>query len=470
MKKFSIYLLLILGVVSMGVSCSDDNNDSDKKVVLPDSKASEPVASNGFYIANEDWFGHDEGTVNYFTNSGSINYRAYRAANPGETLGTTTQFATIYGDYIYFVSKMGNRLVVTDKELKKKAVITDLSSDGRAFIGVSENKAYISTYRGINIFDIETLSVTGTISGISGECGGMVLAGNRVFIINKSVGVQVVNASTDELEETIVAGSVGNITQSKDGHVWVSNESAKTLTKVNPYTLETATIDISSANIGNTWFAWNAGSLCASTQENALYWKTGKNINKLDVTTQQITTIYTLGSDDEGKALAYYGAGLRVDPLTDKVIATVYRSGWGDSYSYNWVHILDNTGNVEKVITVKGGTGAEGTENDNYYWFPAVPFFEDNNKPEILLNQIIVAPDATARINLNEKIVDADNASATIVKSFSWEEDDLLEAVSLEENTLVVKAKSQTGKTKITIKALSNGQIAEKEIRVDVRE
>ena len=64
--------------------------------------------ANGFYIANEDWFGHDNGTVNYFKNDGTIVYRAYRAVNAGETFGVTTQYATIWGEYAYFVSKQGN--------------------------------------------------------------------------------------------------------------------------------------------------------------------------------------------------------------------------------------------------------------------------------------------------------------------------------------------------------------------------
>ena len=88
MKKYFGFLVAI--ALSFGfTSCSDDEKGDGKIPVLGDDVPSAVVSANGFYIANEDWFGHDQGTVNYFKNDGSILYRAYRAANDGETLGTT---------------------------------------------------------------------------------------------------------------------------------------------------------------------------------------------------------------------------------------------------------------------------------------------------------------------------------------------------------------------------------------------
>lgn len=469
MRKFLIYLLAILAVASATISCSDDNNE--KKVLIPDSEPSEAIPSTGFYIANEDWFGRDNGTVNFISAEGDITYRAYRAVNPGETFGTSTQYATVYGDNIYFVSKQSNRLVVTDKSLKKKAVFSEIGGDGRSFVGINPDKGYIATSSGISVFDIKNLTVGNKIAGISSEIGNIYPAGERVFAVDRSQGIQIININTDQQERILTppSGTYGSMTQSKDGNLWVNNESAKTLTKINPYTLEQTSIDISPANISNPWFTWNAGSLCASTQNNILYWISGKDIIKYDIESNNLTTIYTLGTDDEDKTLAYYGAGLRVDPLSDKLIATVRRSGWGDSYSYNWAYILSANGILEKAIKIKGGTGDEGTENDNYYWFPAMPFFEDNNKPEILLNQIILEPNESIEIDLSEKIVDADNSPASISKTITIPANTLLSEVSLEQNKLTVKAKNETGTIDMKIKAVSNGQSIEKNIRVDVR-
>lgn len=98
-KAYTSFALPLLSFLALS-SCSNDD------FVEPlESAPSAVVSTQGFYVANEDWFGHDNGSVNYFKNDGSIIYRAYRAANNGEKLGVTTQFATIYGNNAYIISK-----------------------------------------------------------------------------------------------------------------------------------------------------------------------------------------------------------------------------------------------------------------------------------------------------------------------------------------------------------------------------
>lgn len=471
-KAYTSFALPLLSFLALS-SCSNDDNfteqiDPDNTIVVADSAPSAVVSAQGFYVANEDWFGHDNGSVNYFKNDGSIIYRAYRAANSGEKLGVTTQFATIYGDNAYLISKQGNRFVVADaKTLKKKAVLTEIGGDGRAFVGINPKKGYISTGKGISIFNIETLKVEGSIAGISNQTGNMLLVGDYVFAITQSVGLQIINTKTDTVEKLISGTDFAMLTQSKDGKVWIGAN--KKLIQIDPYTLEkTDEVDITNAPITGTWGAWNAGSLSASTKQNALYWMKGNSVVKYDVTTKALnTSFYALGKDDQNVQLAFYGAALRVDPLTDKLILMVKRNGWGDSGSYNWLHIVTNAGTLEKSVVVNGGNGTS-SQDERYYWFPAVPFFEDANAPEILLNQIIVAPGKRKAIALNDKIVDADNASSSIIKSISTKDNEVA-TYELKKDSLIVTAKATTGKAKLTVSAISNGKYVEKAIRIDVR-
>lgn len=469
--KNLFYALAITAFVGL-VSCSDDDiatPPSEVPPVIEDSKPSAAIPSSGFYIVNEDWFGHDYGTINYFHNDGAISYRAYRAANSGEILGTTTQFATIYGDNMYMISKQNNRLVVADaKTLKKKAVLQDIGGDGRSYLGVNAEKGYIATYNGISIFNTKDMLIDGSIADLKGETGNMCMIGNRVFAIVKTKGVHVINATTNEVE-TVIEGSYGQMTQSKDGYIWFSAN--KELVKLDPYTLEAEKIDITEAPLEGTWFAWNAGRLCASTQKNVLYWTTGKSVVKYDIDTKQLNTaFYTVEPDDEGKARSFYAAGLRVDPLTDKLVLTIYRSGWGSSYSYNWVQIVNNNGTLEKEIVLKGGTGAEGTEEDNYYWFPAMPVFEDANAPEILINQVLLKVNETKVISLSEKVIDADNMSTAIVKGIDFDASDTLATYELRNDSLFVKATGRIGNTTFTLNVNSNGKTTGKQVRVDIIE
>ena len=76
--------------------------------------------TEGVFFVNEDWSGRAPGSVNFLSEDGVWTYNAFQAANPGRSLGVTSQYASIYRDRIYFVSKQkydtdtlkGGRLVV----------------------------------------------------------------------------------------------------------------------------------------------------------------------------------------------------------------------------------------------------------------------------------------------------------------------------------------------------------------------
>lgn len=474
MRKYFVFVLtaLCLGFAS----CSDDEvekengGDSNEIPDLEDSAPSAVIPSSGFYVANEDWLGHDNGTVNYFKKDGSIVYRAYREANADETFGVTTQFATIYGDYAYFVSKQGNRLVVADaKTLKKKAVFPTLGGDGRSFVGVDEKLGYIGYFGGIRAFNIGTLELGSPVDGVTGQIGSMCYADGSVFAVSNNK-VYIINAETGVLRKTL-DGSFNTLTRSKDGMVWIA--ASANFIMVNPATLDEEVVAYPEGmNVSGSWGAWNVGSLCASTQNNVLYWTKGANVIKYDIDSKTAnTTFYTLGKDEEDVQLAFYGAAVRVDPISDNLILTVKRSGWGSGGSYNWVHVVKSDGTLEKNIVVKGdnGTadGVSGAGDGNYYWFPAIPFFEDNNLPEILVNQIRLAPGSTQTVDLNQKIVDADNTSVSITRVVEFAENELV-SYTFEGGILTVTAKAAEGSTKCKIIAVSNGKRVEKEVRIDV--
>lgn len=478
MKIRNLNTALVLSSLIVFGACSKDDEtpvntpDYEDKTVIEDSEPSPIKLSKGFYVANEDWFGHDYGTVNYFYSNDSIMYRVYRSANPDETLGTTTQFATIYGDNVYFMSKQDNRLVVADPQtMKKKAVFKEIGGDGRSFLGISPDKGYIGTSKGVTTFNIKDLSTGNAIEGISGQTGNMARIAGRAFILVQSKGVYAVNTSNDKID-SLLAGSFNCLTQSKDGNLWIGT--GANLIKVNPYSMESETIDVSAASISGSWGAWNAGSLCASTQQNVLYWTVKNTVVKYDIDNKTLNTaFYTLGKDKDGEQLAFYGAALRVNPLTDKLVLIVKRSGWGDSGSYNWIHILADNGTLEKEIIVKGDNGLGsgwGTGDDRYFWFPTIPFFEDVHAPEILLNQIIVKPNERKAICLNDKIFDADNMSAAMIKSLPSHTTAGLFAEELKQDSLIITSFSKPGSDKLKLNVNSNGKTVEKEIRIDVRE
>ena len=249
--------------------------------------------SDGVFFVNEDWYGHQNSTVNFLTNDGEWIYRVFQKENPDNQLGCTNQYGQIYGDRFYLVAKQekdpgasvaGGRFTVADaKSMKMICQLQTIDpdggvADGRGCVGVDETKVYISTSNGIWIFDTESLQVTGKVEGSDnpyasdddnggntnpsnpnlyyGQVGSMVRVGDYVFAVHQSAGILVIDPKIDKVKKVIAIPAfidefntyldeseqldnddkpaVGSsIVMSKDGNVWVSvarNESGSGVT------------------------------------------------------------------------------------------------------------------------------------------------------------------------------------------------------------------------------------------------
>lgn len=447
-----------------------------------DDKAQAKIESKGFYLVNEDWFGHSNGSVNYFEKKGASytpHYRVFRAANPGQELGTTTCYGAIWGDNFFFISKQGNRLVIADAQnLKSKKIITDLGGDGRSFVGIDDKKAYIGYNGGIKTFNIESLTLGEAIAGVNGQIGNMCYAYGKVFAVSDE-NLYIIDAKTDKVEKTVTGSydTYKNVVTAKDGSVWVAT--ADKFMVYNPNDLEN-TKDVaypSDAAVSSSWGAWNPGGLCASTQTNTLYWTTGASswslnaVCKYDINASGSNpSFYTLPNDEAGKMRVFYGAGLRVDPLSDNLVLQSCRNGWGESYAYNWLFLLSNTGMLttsfvvadEKVHDSEGNTSF----GNGYYWFPSMPVFEDANKPQILLNQVMMGTNKKVEIDLSTKVVDYDNIFATMATQAELLNKQDQAKVSIVGNKLVIESLAQEGNFKLKLSVVSNGVRVEKEVEL----
>lgn len=442
--------------------------------VKADDKAQPKVEAKGFYIVNEGWFGHDKGSVNYFEKNGTSytpHYRAFKAANPDTELGNTTCYGAIWGDNFYLISKQDNRLVIADAQnLRSKKVITDLGGDGRSFLGIDDQKAYIGYNGGIKTFNIESLTLGEAIAGVSGEIGNMCYAYGKVFAVSDE-NLYIIDAKTDKVEKTVTGAydTYKSVVTAKDGSVWVA--AADKFIVYNPNDLEN-TKEIAypvDAAVSSSWGSWNPGGLCASTQTNTLYWTTGtspwsKNaVCKYDIDASNAnSSFYTLPNDEVGKMRVLYGAGLRVDPLSDNLVLQSCRDGW--EYAYNWLFLLSNTGTLNTSFVV--ADDKEPTAGNGYYWFPSMPVFEDANKPQILLNQVMMGTNKKVEIDLSTKVVDYDNIFATMATQVELLNKQDQAKVSIAGNKLVIESPAQEGNFKLKLTVVSNGVKVEKEIEL----
>lgn len=256
-------------------------------IVLSISLAAAHVAAGdidytkGVIFINEDWYGHQNSTVNYLLpddpDGDYWHYRIIQTENPGMELGCTNQYGALWKGRLYMIAKQerdpgasitGGRISVADAttmKLIKQLVLIDPSGkqcDGRAFCGVSDTKGYVSSSNGIWILNLETLEIEGQVEGSAnpnaggdndkpnydpssslyfGQTGTMMLAAGKVFAVHQQYGMLVVDPQQDKVVEvldmTIVDDAVerdtgtrprrtsgigSTIVRSKDGNLWYS--------------------------------------------------------------------------------------------------------------------------------------------------------------------------------------------------------------------------------------------------------
>ncbi|MDR0618269.1 MAG: DUF5074 domain-containing protein [Bacteroidales bacterium] len=454
--------------------------------------------TQGVFFVNEDWFGHNNSSLNFLTSSGVWVYNVYQKENPGKELGATSPYGTVYGDKLYIVSKQekdngaaitGSRLAVCDaKTLKSLGEFTVIGQeatgpDGRSFLGVNENKGYIGTSSGIYLFDMENLTMGASIAGSAGtgdlyseQTGTMVQAAGKVFAVNQKKGVLVINAEKDSIE-TVIGGpkdgnsqrGFGSIVQSKDGNLWLSVASDLSgagntedyILKLDPYTLDTTRILLpSGAGIPNSWYAWTADGFCSSKQQNKLYWKNNAgwfNATKIycyDIDSEQTEILFDLANYDDGD-WGFYGAAFRIDPVSNDIFASLFRDF--SSRNYRVIRINTNTKTVENSYQM-----------DAHYWFPAMPVFPDNFAPSAAnIQDTNVAELQAFNISLKDIATDDDNLDAAITVSVVSLSDSAVLTAQVVKDGLLITPKSN-GECLITVRFNSNGKTVDRTFTVVV--
>ncbi len=488
----------------------------------PDRRKEADNYEDGTFWLNEDWFGHTNGSINYITKDGELKYRVYESQNPYESFGCTSQYGIIHGGKLIVMSKQatdkgdprtgGGRVVVADANtLKTLAKFDNIDpegkGDGRACIGVDENKVYLGSTAGVRVLDTRTLTLGNMVEGLAAgsqyanQYGDMAASGNYVFLVQQNTGVHVIDTESDTVvltfglqasEETGAEG-IGypqGITESKDGNIWVATTEKQssglcTLVCINPETLEIidrVTLP-ESQRITCGWGSWRSTNFFASKTDNSLWWGAGVEASivsgntgyyKWEIGTDLPTTpVFVFPSKLPGINETTYQApyaSVRYDDRTDRLLmATTH--GASSNYRYTWLNWIDcKTGEISKTIRMK-----------DYYWFPALPIFPDKYAPEFgEMPELRFTPDnnAPVEIDLSEIVTDRDNHDVNIKverifpeKSESAREagntlDDIAEVTLEGKKLTVVPRANAVGKATLTLKAESNGRVSTIDIPV----
>lgn len=378
--------------------------------------------TEGILWVNEDWYGHQNSSVNFLQpdepNGDYWQYRVIRAENPGMELGCTNQFGALWHGRLYFIAKQekdpgaavgGGRITVVDaasmKIIHQQAEIdpSGAQCDGRGFVGVDEHKGYVSSSNGVWVFDLDRFAIVGQVEGSAnpnagtgndrpntdptgalyyGQSGMMVAAAGRVFVAHQQYGLLAVDPETDKVTDVLPmdivqeGAGIGSVVRSKDGMLWLSVAKNKQgtgaflnyIVRVDPQTLQYEVIPIPEGMYppGNSWYAWTPDAFVASTVQNCLYWKggpnqwfTGTKIYKYDIDTATLSLFADLETDADGWRL--YGCSIGCHPVTDEVYMSLYHQFGTPTY-------------IVRRLT-PAGEKIRDYEMIQNYWFPSCPIF-----------------------------------------------------------------------------------------------
>lgn len=409
--------------------------------------------TKGAYMVNEDWTGHRNSTVNFLSKDGTFVY------DHVENLGVTACYGTFFGNRFYAISKQDGgygRISVCDANSTR--VIKQINSidgnEGRSFCGVDEHKAYVSTSRGIYTLNLDELTVGAAVKNADGgdaeleECGNMVRLGDYVYATEYGNSLRIIDCNTDRIAATITA-KVYSITMSKDGQLWVSTD--KGISRVNTETNKLETISLPKGiNVpANSNGAWCPDGLCASMQNNVIYWTSVTwnilKVFKYDIDNNEFAKVVDLTNDnDADKWKMYSASNLRVDPVTDNLYVSLFKDWGSQDYA---VRIYDNKGTQlnEYELTQKN------------YWFPGMFVFPDVEDPIAgNIDAVNVEENKDAVVDLAKVCSDADNFQAAIVKTVKSVADNNVATATVKNGKLVVTG-VKAGNTTVTLNFCSNG-------------
>ncbi len=415
--------------------------------------------TKGVFIVNEDWFGHRNSTTNYLTRDGKFVY------NNTTEIGATACFGAAWGNRYYIIAKQakdngskveGGRITICDANtmrIIKQIKNIDGNNQGRSFCGVDEHKAYVSTEKGIYTLNLDELTVGAAVKNADGgdaglgQCGNMVRLGDYVYATEYGKSLRIIDCNTDRIVATISSAKVYSITMSKDGQLWVSTD--KGISRVNTETNKLETISLPEGiNVpANSNDAWCPDGLCASMQNNVIYWTSVTwnilKVFKYDIDNNEFAKVVDL-TNDAGKWKMYSASNLRVDPVTDNLYVSLFKDWGSQDYA---VRIYDNKGTQlnEYELTQK------------YFWFPGMFVFPDVEDPIAgKMDAVTVEENKEVKVDLATVCSDADNFQAAIIKTVKSVDKENIATATVKDGKLVVKGLKE-GSTVVTLNFCSNG-------------
>ena len=500
-----------LGEVSTEV-CGAEDLHPDADPDEPGPGPSDYTFTNGIIFVNEDRYGPNQGSINYYNyDYDEMEYNVYAMVNSGVELGVTTQYGQLFGDKLFLVSKQansseasgstrGSRLAVLDAAtLKQQGRILrfgespDSVYDGRAYCAVNATKGYVSTSAGIFVIDVPTMTVKGAIDGTLSsakgdynslyrdQCGDMVRFGQYVFAVQQGKGLHVIDPVADVIVATLPFPDIVTVFVTAGGNLFVANNSREiydysggpfvaNFTRIDPVNLQVAEVYELDGTHGavSSWGAWRPRMVCVDPHAECVYYNYDEYQNYIscyDFTTRTFTDQLIvlpdgveINWDGTVERQGLYSAALSFDPHTgDMVVQTTEAAPLSyQNFNHNWVLFYDaNTLELKRQVRLQDA-----------YWFPSMAVYPDVCAPSVSIADRQLPQGSAEVIDLIHAVGDDDNMPALAV-STAMSDNDQVARARVEGTDLHIEAVAP-GQAVVTVTTDSNGKLATASFTVTV--
>ncbi len=218
-------VLCLVFLVTLNSACTKNEDDNNEATGKYDADV---------LICNEGPFQEGSGSISYLNRTtGVLENGVFETVN-SRPLGNIVQSVAVHQGKTYIVVNNANKVEVVDAgSFESVGAIETGIAQPRYFIGLNENKGYLSQWGDVDVdasvavIDLNTFTVTKTIAVPDGGPEQMVLVNETLWFVvsggfNSANKVGSFNTTTDELiGYTTVGDSPNSLQKDIDGNLWV---------------------------------------------------------------------------------------------------------------------------------------------------------------------------------------------------------------------------------------------------------
>lgn len=344
MKRFKIFLMLLIATLGL-FSCSSD--DDDERIII------DPVEKmSGTFIVNQgNYYSHIVSSVDFIPEDNDTVFNKIFLSENGITPGNTLQAGIVHDNYIYLIAYESNVMFVANADNLK--LQSSVMIESPRALAADDNYVYVSNFTGyVTRYDVKSQTIKDSVK-VGSNPEEMAIANGYLYVTNSDglnymggysngKSVSKVRLSDFKVEKTIPVGlNPSRACADADGNVYIiANGDYATV----PSMIQKIDSQDNVSDVAEASYMCTDGETLYGVLVKTEDWVTYDNdYFKIDLHTGKRT-------DDIFKKCVDYPTNIGINPKTKHVFVTSCHNiaGMIDYNGAGYVNEYDNSGNLIK--------------------------------------------------------------------------------------------------------------------------